>query len=425
MSTTTPASLALSPTAVVRAAVEALHTLFFEPLAMADLCRDSWEGARTALMGAGVAPVPPSPAFDADPIAASSLLVETFPALEYLAAGWLSPADLTAAALHELVDRRHDGHTLLFTPSMLQRMRASTGAPKLFGLVWTDTPPLTIVDVLPRGLAQRAGVRRGQAVMTINGQPAAHQRRFEAFTLLDWRDDAVNALVIQSPNGDTQLIELRGESTPLIITDVLPGPIGYLRIDGFRYTDEEAASFRAVLTSFEEAGALGWIIDVRWCGGGVSLGLSRLLVHRGRIFSRQRHNEVSPPDGTTYPMREDHDADETALPFQRPLVILIGPGSISGAESFAGPLRDLGRATLVGERTAGVCGAGHDVELAPDWALLLAARETVFGPNERRFNRIGVPPDVVVTSTPEDEAAGRDPQLEAALAILTGRAAIH
>lgn len=425
MVTTGSASVLGGPTALVCAAVDALHTLFFEPLAVADLCRDAWEGAQIALFGAGVMSVPPVSAYPADPIAASSRLAETFPTLEHLAVGWLSPADLTAAALRELVDRRHDGHTVLFTPSMLQRFRTAPGAPPSFGLVWTDTPPLMVVDVAPGGPAQRAGVRRGHAIMTINEQPAAHCRRFEALALLDGRDGAVNSLVMQAPGGDRHLIELRGEPMAPMITEVLPGPIGYLRIDGFSYSTEETARLRAALTSFEAVGALGWIIDVRWCGGGVSLGLSRLLVDQGRLFSRQRHNAVRLPDGTSYPMREDHAADGSALPFQHPLVILIGPGSISGAESFAGPLRDLGRATLVGERTAGVCGAGHQVALAPDWALLLAARETAFGPSEGRFNRIGVPPDVVVTPTAEDEAAGRDPQLEAACSILASRAGTH
>ena len=85
--------------------------------------------------------------------------------------------------------------------------------------------------------------------------------------------------------------------------------------------------------------------------------------------------------------------------------------------------RALGRATLVGERTAGLCGYGSRVDLAPGWAMLVAARETVFGPQERRFNRIGVPPDVAVMPTPDDEAAGRDPQLKAALDILTSQTA--
>jgi carboxyl-terminal processing protease len=99
-------------------------------------------------------------------------------------------------------------------------------------------------------------------------------------------------------------------------------------------------------------------------------------------------------------------------------VVLIGPGSISGAESFAGPMQAYGRATLVGERTAGACGLVRTVHLARDWTICLATHHTDFGPDEWQRNRIGITPDVVVAPTPEDEAAGRDPQLEAALDIL-------
>jgi C-terminal processing protease CtpA/Prc len=34
------------------------------------------------------------------------------------------------------------------------------------------------------------------------------------------------------------------------------------------------------------------------------------------------------------------------------------------------------------------------------------------------LNRIGVTPDVLISPTSDDEAAGRDPQLEAAMQIL-------
>jgi carboxyl-terminal processing protease len=189
-------------------------------------------------------------------------------------------------------------------------------------------------------------------------------------------------------------------------------------MDGFSSTTAETAALRGALTDFEQAGALGWLIDMRWNTGGVSIELSRLLVNRGRLFSRQRHNQVRLPDGAVLPLRQDIDLDGTALPFQRPLVVLIGPGSISGAESFAGPMRAYGRATLVGERTAGICGVMRTVRLAPGWHICLASHHTDFGPEEWRLNRIGVTPDVVVTPTPDDEAAGRDPQLEAALDLL-------
>ena len=108
-------------------------------------------------------------------------------------------------------------------------------------------------------------------------------------------------------------------------------------------------------------------------------------------------------------------------PFQRPLVVLIGPGSISGAESFAGPMQAYGRATLVGEQTAGLCGVVRSVTLAPGWTICLASHHTDFGPEEWRLNRIGVTPDVPVRPTPEDEAAGCGPQLDTAVEILRTR----
>jgi len=121
-------------------------------------------------------------------------------------------------------------------------------------------------------------------------------------------------------------------------------------------------------------------------------------------------------------MRQDVDLDGTALSFQRPLVVLIGPGSISGAESFAGPMQAYGRATLVGERSAGMCGVVRSVNLAPGWTISIATHHTDFGPAELQLNRIGVTPDVLVSPTPEDEAAGRDPQLESAIKVLRANA---
>src|SRR5438132_1420740 len=76
------------------------------------------------------------------------------------------------------------------------------------------------------------------------------------------------------------------------------------------------------------------------------------------------------------------------------------------------------RAVLEGERTAGGCGLVRSANLAPGWSIFLASHHTDFGPDEWQLNRVGVTPDVQITPTPADEAAGRDPQLHRALEIL-------
>src|SRR5262249_6316432 len=56
----------------------------------------------------------------ADPTAADARHAEAFARLEERADGVIGPAEMAAAALRELADRRRDGHTFLFTPRMLR-----------------------------------------------------------------------------------------------------------------------------------------------------------------------------------------------------------------------------------------------------------------------------------------------------------------
>ena len=400
------------PAALVRKTVEALHAQFYEPVALADLFREAWEGAAAAVVRAGASHAPTAPAFPEDLASAGAVLCETFPNLQQLAGGLLDLEGLAAAAVGELLLRRRDGHT------MLHRRTPWAGSSRRFGILFSAARPLSVVAVDPRGPAWRGGLRRDQVVLTINGVLATHLDRSAAVSLLDRRGEAINNLTVRDSGGRTFDVELRSDLPLGITTEILPGPFGLLRLDEFRHSPTETDALRAALTTFEEAGARGWIIDMRWNSGGGSVHLSRLLVDGGRLFSRHRHNDTRLADGTVLPRRVDIDADSTALPFQRPLVVLIGPASISGAESFAGPMQALGRATLIGERTGGACGAARSVELAPGWTLSLAAWETRFGPQEWALNRIGVTPDLLVRPTAEDEAHRRDPQLDAAVRLL-------
>ncbi|MBI3970432.1 MAG: PDZ domain-containing protein [Chloroflexi bacterium] len=403
---------------MVRAAVEILYKEFYEPLSVADLLLAAWEGAVAALSRAGVSPPPSRPTYSADPRAAYATHAATFPALEERAHDRLAIEELAAAALKELLARRRDGHTFLNTPRMAEQGRAVPRPPTAtLGLALTDTPPIAVADLYPGGPAQRAGLRRGDTLLTINGRPATDLRRFEALAEFKRQLGSLSVLAVQTAGGGTHDVQFEPDPlSPPPITRILPGSIGLLRLDGFGANATEQV--RNALTSFERSGVRGWIFDMRWNSGGESIGVSRLLVSHGRLFSRLRHNDTTLSDGRHVPMREDIDADGAALPFQRPAVILIGPGSLSGAESFAGPMQTHRRATLVGERTGGLCGRMAWSRFSPGWSIAVAHYETVFDPEERARNRIGVTPDVPMTPSSADETAGRDPQLEAALDLL-------
>src|SRR2546422_2138738 len=99
------------PSALVRAAVEALAAQFFEPLAVDDLLRDAWAGAAAALSHAGRSFVPSPPNYPNNPTAAYLLHDQSFPMLEELADGYVTVDELATAALEELLARRRDVHT--------------------------------------------------------------------------------------------------------------------------------------------------------------------------------------------------------------------------------------------------------------------------------------------------------------------------
>jgi carboxyl-terminal processing protease len=108
-----------------------------------------------------------------------------------------------------------------------------------------------------------------------------------------------------------------------------------------------------------------------------------------------------------------------------PLVVLINEGSASASEILAGALQDYGRAKLVGVKSYGKGSVQNWVPLSDNQG---AARVTIakwLTPHEQAIdNHVGLTPDVIVEMSQEDFAAGRDPQLDAAmetlLAVLDG-----
>ena len=82
------------------------------------------------------------------------------------------------------------------------------------------------------------------------------------------------------------------------------------------------------------------------------------------------------------------------------------------------PFKDNGRAVLVGAATAGSTGQPFYGDLGDGMGVAVGAKREYF-PDGSRFEGVGVEPDVRVEPMPADLMAGRDVELERALAILT------
>jgi carboxyl-terminal processing protease len=155
------------------------------------------------------------------------------------------------------------------------------------------------------------------------------------------------------------------------------------------------------------------IIDLRGNPGGlffVRKAIASQLVGTPEVFMRYQYRDHL----------EETFLDPVPNAYPGEVVILVDEHSASSSEEFAGSLQALGRATIVGSQTPGVCLTANIVPL-PNGAVLVYPFSQSQTPNGRVLENYGVAPDITVTLDREQLLQGVDTQLEAALEYVTGR----
>lgn len=262
-----------------------------------------------------------------------------------------------------------------------------------------------VVDVVPGGPAARAGVRVGWLVVSRNGEPLrdgdafiTHLGRAVTYGFVD-EHGAPRSFTLQPELLQFERKEERDLGDGLI----------YLRFDKFS---------RGTLSWLSgelkrHRNARGVIIDLRQNSGGNALALSVAVAeffdHRvaeGRQVRR---------DGRE---REAESFSWLSARYGGRVVLLTGANTASAAEIFSHVLQHHGRATVVGQRTAGAVIYSRNFSLPRGGSLQVPVVDFV-GLDGKRLEGRGVTPDVVVPpATLADRRAARDRELEAALDLL-------
>lgn len=179
----------------------------------------------------------------------------------------------------------------------------------------------------------------------------------------------------------------------------LDGGLAYVRFDFFadpQYAQETAAGAMRLAE-----GAKGLIIDLRYNNGGVLEMAQFLMSYLYAAGKEQKFFDYYYNERGVRVERSQWSL--AAVPGQRsadiPVVVLTGSTSFSSAEWMAFSLQRLGRATVIGERTAG--GAHPVTRLPIDDRFMLQVpfgqiRDPVKGQD---FEGVGVTPDIVVPAS--------------------------
>ena len=274
---------------------------------------------------------------------------------------------------------------------------------------------LMVVTTRAGSPAQKAGVRPGDLVKTIDGR---HSRPLSAVAgqrLLRGAPGSLVKLTLLRIGSDPLSVDVvRERLTPIPATGrMLDGGAAYVKIAEFtpRVTDE----VRADVEGFKRAGARQLVLDLRGAGHGeLSEGVKMAeLFMKGGVVARVAGARAA---------EQVLNADPARSVWDRPMAVLTDNGTSGAGEIVAAALLDAGRASIVGEPTFGRAPIQRAVVL-PEGGLVLTVARYV-SPKGTAIHGKGVTPSVPVQDRSDEGSAegvpAGDPILEKALEVLRG-----
>ena len=105
-------------------------------------------------------------------------------------------------------------------------------------------------------------------------------------------------------------------------------------------------------------------------------------------------------------------------PYTGPIALMVSPFSVSAAECFAQMLMELPNVTVVGQQSASTNGTVTNLWLPGNFQIYFTGMR-LLNLDGSQFHTIGVVPDIHVEPGLQELADGRDPELEAALSVLS------
>lgn len=306
-------------------------------------------------------------------------------------------------------------------------------------LKWIGSAPI-VFRVEPGSPAAAAGIRPGFALNKVDGKPISEalkpiqdsiaKRQVTEMMRRVYLERTAESVIAGKPETKVSLEFLDGEDKPVAVelnrvkytgemsqpignfpkqrvifeSRLLPENIGYIRFN--MWVVPQAAKIRAAIREF--AGANGIIIDLRGnpggvggLAGGVAGLLSEKQVSLGTMRSRSGTMSL-----LGYPQPD---------PFMKKVVVLTDHGSGSTSEMFAAGIQENGRGKVVGERSAGAILLSVFDPL-PTGYMFQYAISDYKSPKNILIEGRGVRPDREIVLTRESLLAGRDIQLDAAIA---------
>ena len=270
-----------------------------------------------------------------------------------------------------------------------------------------DGSNVVIISPIAGSPAEKAGLKPKDIIVEIDKQPATDITISEAVKRIRGKAGTDVHLTLARNGEKVDVTITRAQiNVPSVKWEVKDG-VGVLTIS--RFSDDTAKLTLQAANEFKAANVKGVVLDMRGNPGGLldaAVKISSMWLENGKtILQEKRNGQVI----KTY--------TASGVPVLKGVktTILINGGSASASEITAGALHDNGVATLMGEKSYGKGSVQQILNMSLGGTLKVTVARW-FTPNDKNIDKEGIAPDKEIKITPEDVKAGRDPQMEAALA---------
>ncbi|MFN3307700.1 MAG: S41 family peptidase [Anaerolineales bacterium] len=328
-------------------------------------------------------------------------------------------------AMDEMLARLNDDHSVFLSPQEVAEEEAEFAGKTNYvgiGVLISAVPERqrgTIILTFPNSPAEQAGLQAHDNILSVDGQPILDEFGFLRSELLLGEPNTTLEVVVQRPGESPRALTLVRRP----ISGALPVPytvlttpqgkrVGYLLLASLS-DSTIPRQIEDALKQMNRQGALdGLILDNRQNSGGADMAAKGVLAlfTSGRLgYFTNRHQERR-----WFEVRGKNVSGSASLP----LVVLIGPDTVSFGEIISGILQDQQRATLIGAPTEG------NIELLwsydfSDGSRAWIAHERFVPINhpEQDWEKTGIQPDLLVFSNWDEVTLSTDPVILAALEV--------
>lgn len=297
-----------------------------------------------------------------------------------------------------------DPHSTFMTPEEYKEMQeTTTGEFSGIGIeISMENGQVVVVSPIEDTPAFRAGLKPGDIILSINGQPAQELTLQEVLTRIRGpKGTEVELSILHGNSKAPQTVRIVRDTIPLMSVKSKKLEDGYYWMRITRFSERTTQELHDALKTAQKKGVKGIVLDLRNNPGGLveqAVGVANTFLPKGTIVSIRGRDDSS--------VRE-YQAQAPKIDVAAPIVVLVNAGSASAAEIVAGALRDQKRAMLMGERTFGK-GSVQNIIPLPDGSGLKLTVALYYTPSGDSIQAQGITPDIEVPFEPvrNDEKKG-------------------